>query len=350
MRATAGAGRAAADRGPALPPAANAEVEVNEAATDELGVLATTRPVVEAARHVRIDGAAVAAVAARLAAGELRVPAWNTHYHYAGEPAATALYILALDALNFSFWGEPRWRIVYGGETLDGYWALAAALKRAALAGRLPLDPAALAEMTEADLAAILAGEGIIPLLAERAANLRELGAGLRDHWGGSVARFIEAAGGSAPRLARLLARDFASFDDVATYAGREVRFYKRAQIAVADLWGAFGGQGLGAFRDLEHLTAFADYKVPQVLRRLGILVYDAHLAGLVDSRAELPPGSAEEVEIRAATIWGVEELRRALAAAGRSVRAFEIDWYLWEEGQRVRDDRPYHRTRTIYY
>jgi hypothetical protein len=214
----------------------------------------------------------------------------------------------------------------------------------------LPLDPAALAEMTEADLADILAGEGTIPLLAERAANLRELGAGLRDHWGGSVALFIEAAGGSAPRLARLLARDFASFDDVATYAGREVRFYKRAQIAVADLWGALGGQGLGAFRDLEHLTAFADYKVPQVLRRLGILVYDAHLAGLVDSRAELPPGSAEEVEIRAATIWGVEELRRALAAAGRSVRAFEIDWYLWEEGQRVRDDRPYHRTRTIYY
>jgi hypothetical protein len=317
---------------------------------DDLGVLTTTRPVVEAARHVRIDGAAVRDVAARLAAGEMVRPDWNTRYHYAGEPAATALYILVMDALNFCFWGEPRWKIVYEGETLDGYWALAAALKRAALAGDLPLDPAALATIDEARLGAILAGEGVIPLLAERAANLRELGAGLRDRWGGDVARLIGAADGGAPRLALLLAREFPSFDDRTTYAGREVRLFKRAQIAAGDLWGALDGQGLGAFDDLGALTAFADYKVPQVLRRLGLLVYDDHLAGLVDGRVELPPGSPEEVEIRAATIWGVEELRRAMTAAGRPVRAFEIDWHLWEAGQRVRDDKPYHRTRTMYY
>jgi hypothetical protein len=326
------------------------EAQLTETGADELGVLTTTRPVVEAAAHVRIDAGAVAAVARRMAAGDLPAPAWNTRYHYAGEPAATALYILALDALNFCFWGEPRWRIDFEGERLDGYWALAAALKRAVQAGDLPLDAAALAGMDEARLAAILAGEGAIPLLAERAANLRELGAGLRDRWGGEVGRFIGAAGGGAPRLASLLAAEFSSFNDVATYAGREVRFYKRAQIAVADLWGALGGRGLGAFDDLGALTAFADYKVPQVLRRLGVLVYDAHLAGLVDSRTELAAGSPAEVEIRAATIWGVEELRRATAAAGVPTRAFEIDWRLWEEGQRVRDDRPYHRTRTIYY
>jgi len=174
---------------------------------DDLGVLTTTRPVVESAAHVRIDGGAVRTVAARLAAGELRVPAWNTHYHYAGEPAATALYILVLDALNFCFWGEPRWRIEYEGEVLDGYWALAAALKRAGLTGALPLAPAALAPVSDGQMAAILAGEGVIPLLAERAANLRELGAGLRDCWAGDVTRFIAAAGGSAPRLAGLLAR-----------------------------------------------------------------------------------------------------------------------------------------------
>jgi hypothetical protein len=317
---------------------------------DELGVLTTTRPVVDAARHVRIDADAVDAVARRMAAGDLPTPAWNAHYHYAGEPAATALSILALDAMNFCFWGEPRWRIVYEGETLDGYWALVAALKRAVLSGALPLAAAALATLTDAHLAAILAGEGTIPLLAERAANLREVGAGLRARWGGDVGRFIQAAGGGAPRLARLIAAEFPSFDDVTRYAGREVRLYKRAQIAVADLWGALGGRGLGAFDDLGALTAFADYKVPQVLRRLGVLIYDDHLTDLVDSRTELAAGSPEEVEIRAATIWGVEALRRATAALGGPTRAVEIDWRLWEAGQRARDDRPYHRTRTIYY
>jgi hypothetical protein len=319
-------------------------------ASDLLGVLATTRPVVDAARHVRLDPAAVEATTARLAGEAVERPVWNTHYHYAGPPEATALAILVLDALNFCFWGEPRWRVTFEGETLDGYWALAACLKRAILSGALPLEPAALAEMDAARLGAILAGEGTIPLLAERVASLRELGAGLRDRWGGDASRLIRSAGGSAPALARLMAHEFASFDDVATYAGREVRLYKRAQIVVADLWGALDGQGVGAFHDLDALTAFADYKVPQVLRRLGILVYDDHLARLVDNRVELPAGSPDEVEIRAATIWGVEELRRALARHGWPLRAFEVDWVLWEAGQRVRDDRPYHRTRTIYY
>jgi hypothetical protein len=36
------------------------------------------------------------------------------------------------------------------------------------------------------------------------------------------------------------------------------VFFYKRAQIFVGDLFGAFGGQGLGAFHDIDQLTMFA--------------------------------------------------------------------------------------------
>ncbi|MCC6629604.1 MAG: queuosine salvage family protein [Chloroflexi bacterium] len=317
---------------------------------DSIGVLTTTRPVVDGARQVRIDAAAVEASAARLAREVVQRPAWNTHYHWAGSPAATALAVLVLDALNFCFWGEPRWRVQFEGETLDGYWALAACLKRAIQAGDLALDPAALAEIDAARLGAILTGEGITPLLPERVASLRELGGGLRDRWGGDAGRLIRAAGGSAPALARLMAREFPSFNDVATYDGREVRLYKRAQIVVADLWGALDGQGLGAFHDLAALTAFADYKVPQVLRRLGILVYDADLARLVDTRVELPAGSPAEVEIRAATIWGVENLRQALARHGRPLRAFEVDWVLWEAGQHIHDERPYHRTRTIFY
>jgi hypothetical protein len=60
------------------------------------------------------------------------------------------------------------------------------------------------------------------------------------------------------------------------------VFFYKRAQIFVADVFGAFQGQGLGCFSDTGCLTMFADYRVPVVLRLKGILEYSPSLAAKV--------------------------------------------------------------------
>ena len=40
-----------------------------------------------------------------------------------------------------------------------------------------------------------------------------------------------------------------------------------------------FRGEGWGRFDDIGELTAFADYKLPQVLRELGILSYHPDLA-----------------------------------------------------------------------
>lgn len=58
--------------------------------------------------------------------------------------------------------------------------------------------------------------------------------------------------------------------------------FYKRAQIFVADIYGAFAGQGYGHFHDIDQLTMFADYRVPVVLRLLGVLQYSQQLADKV--------------------------------------------------------------------
>jgi hypothetical protein len=191
-------------------------------------------------------------------------------------------------------------------------------------------------------------------MLAERVANLSEVGHGL-EGVGGSALALVERAQGSAAALVRALVERFPSFDDVAAYEGRPVRLYKRAQIFVGDLYGAFGGVGPGRFGDLDRLTAFADYKVPQVLRELGVLVYQPELAERVDQRLEIASGAPEEVEIRAATIWACEQLRDAigvrLVRAGRPpLRAFEVDWTLWSDAQGRELVYPYHRTRTIFY
>jgi hypothetical protein len=189
--------------------------------------------------------------------------------------------------------------------------------------------------------------------LAERGANLRQLGRGLLavSDEPDAAARFIAACDGSAVRLVERVAAAFPSFNDVARLDGRDVKFFKRAQILAADLHGAFAGEGLGRFDDLGRLTAFADYKVPQVLRGLGVLRYDDRLAAIVDRRALIPAGSREEIEIRAATVWACELIRASLAAWGRSMAAYEIDWALWQAGQSLAPEiPPYHRTLTIFY
>jgi hypothetical protein len=102
----------------------------------------------------------------------------------------------------------------------------------------------------------------------------------------------------------------------------------------------------LGAFYDISDLTAFADYRLPQLLRTVRVFVYSEELAQAVDSLRELPAGSAFEVEIRAATVVAVEQLKARLSAS-----AIEIDHKLWHEGERlIAKMKPHHRVRTIFY
>ncbi|HLW00513.1 MAG TPA: queuosine salvage family protein [Ktedonobacterales bacterium] len=326
-------------------------------AHDPLDVLRSTLPVVQRARQVRLDMERIAGLAARWAAEGWQRPVWDATLHFNDGTERTLNWVLLLDALNFCFWGEanqPRWMVEYGGQTYNGYMAEAASLTRALDEGYPLWDAAYLAELSEADLRQIFRpapGMPEIPLFAERLANACEVGRVLLSNYGGQFARAVEAAGGSAVALARSIIQDFASFQDVSMYDGAPVRFYKRAQICVADIHGIFGGEGWGKLDDLDQLTIFADYKLPQVLRQEGVLVYGADLAARVDRLELLPPNSPEEVEIRAATIWAGELLRRALSAHGINALASEIDYYLWTLGQTPSPyERPYHRTRTMYY
>ena len=187
-------------------------------------------------------------------------------------------------------------------------------------------------------------------LFEQRLQNVREVGRVLLERFEGQFAHAVEQAQGSAVQLVLLLAENFSSFYDVASYRTGEVRFFKRAQICVADLFGSFEGKSWGAFYDLDKLTAFADYKLPQVLRHFEVLEYDPTLAKHIDNQELLEQGGEEEVELRAATVWACELLRREMSQRGYAITAAEIDSRLWLLGQNVTGMRPYHRTRTIYY
>jgi hypothetical protein len=325
---------------------------------DILNVLGSTKRVVEQSQQVLIRRDVIEQHCLRWSQQPFVVPEWDTTVHWGDGGERTANYILMLDSLNFCFWsepGEPRWGITYEGQFYDGYKALAAGLKAAVESGIDLTDAKFLENISEDCLDSILhpAGltQGRIPLWEKRIEHVREVGRVLNQRYAGSFAELIRQCSGSAVEVADRLAREFSSFCDETTYQGQPVRILKRAQITVVDVWGALQGNPLVNFGDLSSLTAFADYKIPQVLRAQGILEYSEALAARVDNRQELAAGSPEEVEIRCAMIWAVEWIRQELNARGWAIEAYELDWFLWNVGQQVvPNEKPYHRTRTIFY
>lgn len=341
----------------AEPPIAALLRAVQPPAADRLGVLTATAQVLHESRLVDLDLAVIDQLTTRWSSAPWPEDTGFAALHFFDGSERTVNWVLLLDALNFCFWslpGQPRWQVEWHGERLNGYNALAATLTRAMQEGRPLYDAAYLAALDAAELGAILRpapGSPPIPLFDARLANAREAGRVLLERYEGQFANAVLAAGRDGVALAQLLARDFPSFADIADWSGQPVPILKRAQICVADLAISFDGQGWGELTALDELTAFADYKLPQLLRHEGILAYAPALAAQVDSYTLLPAGSPPEVEIRAATVWAVELLRRALAVHGVVRRASEIDYRLWAESQvALPDERPYHRTLTIFY
>ncbi|MCX7822803.1 MAG: queuosine salvage family protein [Syntrophobacterales bacterium] len=266
-----------------------------------------------------------------------------------------ARWLFVIDTVNYSFWpdpGKPLWSVEYGEKRWSGYWGLVASFKRAYEEGVPVTDPLFLSKLSEDILHHIFRGQGEIPLFEFRLSHLREIGRILIAN--SDIVELINSAEQSAERLVEAIVTYFPSFRDETLYKGRKVFFWKRSQIYVFDLYLAFRGEGLGKFDDIEVLTAFADYKLPQVLRALGIIEYSKNLSEIVDNRVMIGAGSEEEVEIRAATVQAVELLRRELDILTEKAKptiAARVDQFLWHLGQedpfRV---KPYHLCRTIFY
>ena len=317
-------------------------------------VLETTRHVTERSQQVTIDKLALDDFSKKLIEDGIEIPPWNYDYHFFDGGHKTVAYLLVLDSINFCFWpkqGVEKWEVQYKSQTLSGYYALAASLKKAIDSG-VPITKAHyLAELPLSKLRQILGGKGELQLMEARAHILNELGEFLIKEYDGEAYRLVESAENSALNLVGLLVENLFSFRDGAEYYGTKIYFYKRAQIFAADLHAAFAGKDWGNFKDIDTLTAFADYKLPQVLRHVGIVQYSPSMEHTVDQGIFLEAGSPEEIEIRANTIWAVELMRQELTEMGKKLRSFEIDWILWNLGQESQfKAKPYHKTVTTFY
>ncbi|KAH7876129.1 uncharacterized protein C8R40DRAFT_1043548 [Lentinula edodes] len=346
---------------------------------------------------------------------------WRTHPlhlipvepYVASEPSNKKVldWIFLISSLNFSFWssreGHPdRYGVEWksGWDDLGdsrrlwtGYWSLVAALNRALHDDNIPIsDPYFYSSkvlcpdsLIESVFRPASQCSETVPLLQERISVMREVGFILCTSFGGSYQGFLEEfqrrhdGQGTALDLVKMVTDTFPSFRDEVFYNGKRVCFWKRAQILVAETWAAFypdptvtnthplfpGIRG----PVIQDLTMFADYRVPQILHHLRILVYPASLVRKLGEGIDIAPGSKEETSLRAGSIVAVERLKDAILALiaeapnqsnsiPNEVSSVLIDFFLWDLAKKLErgDDKiegiktahilPAHRTRSIWY
>lgn len=128
--------------------------------------------------------------------------------------------------------------------------------------------------------------------------------------------------------------------------------FLKRAQILTADIYAALSERNdCLLFPDIDELTMFPDYRVPQILSALGVLNYSPELRYKIDLREEISSESEMETEIRASTIVAVEKIKEEFKKRNKKFNSIQVDWYLWERGEKLKDEiPPHHRTLTKFY
>lgn len=207
-------------------------------------------------------------------------------FHPKPEDSYAVDWIFVCDTLNFCFWTPEeatKWRV--NGET--GYYGLCSALNRAIQEGVDLTSPTFYSRITDEEVRHIFRaddGETLMPMLRERGECLRQVGMALLTRYDGSFVNCLKKANHSAKKLVDLIVSEFPSFRDEAIFKGTVCCIYKRAQILVGDIWACYKGEGDGEFHDIDYITMFADYRVPQVLVHFGALEYARPLISVLTS------------------------------------------------------------------
>jgi len=323
-------------------------------------VLASVTAVVDDTAHVRTSVEAIERVAHWMAFESFAPPTGGPAgpFDWGDDPDELIDATMLKASLDFAFTDFDtgvKFEVDYQGRRWSDSEAMFACLHRALATGTPLLDGAYLTGVERSDLETIFTGNIEMPMLDERVQILGEVGDRLASDHGGRFHNFIRSCPNrmyaDGDGVLERLVLEFPRFDDVSQYQGRQVVIYKLAQLALWSLHLAVGEEGGFALRDLDQMTAFADYIVPVGLYLMDILEYSPKLEARIDAGDHIPRDSDEEIEIRAHTVYATALLTEAINARRGEERRLvipEIDFRLWSAYHTT--TWPHHLTRTVMY
>ena len=249
-------------------------------------------------------------------------------------------FLLYFEAIDYCFWGDPKWTIETDEGLKDGCDALLyAMLSHVKSCGKVNFG-----EISFADFSNLLKGIVDIPFLRERYDSLVSIGEQVNKNMNGDFYGFVKDTRVDKD-LFDVIISNFDCFKDERIYLGEKVYFYKLAQLLVSDILHIRNIlEKIDA--DFSHLVGCADYKIPQTLRALDIIQYNEELANLVDNKCEITVSSMFEVKIRASVIVVIDYIKSRLC----DTKAIDINDYFFLASSKIKVKKPYHLTININY
>ena len=201
-------------------------------------------------------------------------------YNLLDLPTETIInFLLVYDAIDFSFWGEPKWEI----NTINGKESGSIALLYAILKYVKDNNTTDFSNITKDEFREILKGNVEIPLFEERYKIITNVSKIVNEKMNKNFYEFIKNITNDI-ELFDVIIKYFQNFKDERIYNGKPIYLYKLAQLLTSDIL------HIRKLKehikvDYSHLVGCADYKIPQVMRGLGILEYSDELADIIDSK-----------------------------------------------------------------
>lgn len=298
--------------------------------------------VVENSEHIKIDYSKLDDFIANIDCNNLKNWLLYNPYNLLDLDIETLVnFLLIFESIDYSFWGQPKWTI----ETEDGLKDGSDALLYDMLKYAKKLGNATFNDVSFNEFRNILKGNIEIPFLEERYKTISEINEIVNKKMSGNFYKYIKNIT-SDTELFNLIINNFESFKDERIYDGKVIYFYKLAQLLTSDI--------LHLREEIEKITVdysnligCADYKIPQVLRALGITEYDKDLSYMVDNKKEIEISSKYEVEIRASQIFVLGYIKNRL----NSFKSVDINDFLFNYSKKLKNIvKPYHLCRNKNY
>jgi len=140
-------------------------------------------------------------------------------------------FLLLFEAIDYSFWGNPKWTIVTEDGEKDGSDALLYSMLK--YVREKSLDE--LYNINYEELKLMLKGNVEIPLIKERYETIDQIRKIIKEKMNGNFYKYVYSIH-SDIELFEVIINNFPSYKDEREYCGKTIYFFKLAQLLTSDI------------------------------------------------------------------------------------------------------------------